>query len=259
MIYDVFMFNGELDLLEVRLNEYFDVVDKFVIAESKFTYQGNSKPLYYQDSRSRFIDFKDKIIYADVTETPLHGRWEEERRQTQSIKSFLNCNDMDLINVCDADEIVKKCVFEYIEKEYRNKNYVFRVEMQLHYYYINCMSSLAWTNTIMPYGIYKNMLHLSCRHYPGKEDVRFLNGGFHFSYLGDTSFIVNKLESFSHTEYNTPFYKNPHRIQEMKKLGLDFLDRNVKFNFCGIDSSYPKYILDNIDKYKKLGWVKEVD
>ncbi len=30
-IYDAFMFNGELDMLEVRLEELYDVVDYFVI------------------------------------------------------------------------------------------------------------------------------------------------------------------------------------------------------------------------------------
>ncbi len=35
LIYDTFMFNTELDMLEVRLMELYDIVDFFVIGESR--------------------------------------------------------------------------------------------------------------------------------------------------------------------------------------------------------------------------------
>ena len=47
MIYDCFIFFNELDLLEIRLNELNDIVDKFVIVECTETFSKNKKPLYY--------------------------------------------------------------------------------------------------------------------------------------------------------------------------------------------------------------------
>ena len=41
MIYDCFIFNNEIDLLELRLSILDDVVDKFVIIEGDKTFSGN--------------------------------------------------------------------------------------------------------------------------------------------------------------------------------------------------------------------------
>ena len=42
-IYDCFIFNNEVELLELRLNILNDVVDKFVIVEGNFTFSGTKK------------------------------------------------------------------------------------------------------------------------------------------------------------------------------------------------------------------------
>ena len=53
-IYDCFNFFNELDLLEIRLNTLYDIVDYFVIIESNLTHSGEVKPFYYEDNKSRF-------------------------------------------------------------------------------------------------------------------------------------------------------------------------------------------------------------
>jgi hypothetical protein len=47
-------------------------------------------------------------------------------------------------------------------------------------------------------------------------------GGWHFSYFGDESFIRNKIENFSHQEYNFEIYKSLTHISECisKKVNL---------------------------------------
>ena len=42
-IFDCFIFNNEVELLEIRLNILNDVVDKFVIVEGKSTFSGKKK------------------------------------------------------------------------------------------------------------------------------------------------------------------------------------------------------------------------
>ena len=42
-IYDCFMFNNEIDLLNIRLNILNEYVDYFVIVECKYNHQGKVK------------------------------------------------------------------------------------------------------------------------------------------------------------------------------------------------------------------------
>ena len=43
-IFDSFRFFNELEILEIRFNILYDVVDYFVITESPYTTMGDSKP-----------------------------------------------------------------------------------------------------------------------------------------------------------------------------------------------------------------------
>ena len=61
-IYDVCMFFNENDLLEIRLNEHDDFVEKFIIIESLQTHSGNSKRQNFDFNR--FKKFEDKIEYV---------------------------------------------------------------------------------------------------------------------------------------------------------------------------------------------------
>ena len=63
-IYDCFTFYNELDLLELRLNELNDVVDKFVIVESEMTHSGNKKKLYYEENKKGLKNLKIKLFIS---------------------------------------------------------------------------------------------------------------------------------------------------------------------------------------------------
>ena len=69
-IYDSFLFFNELDILEIRLNTLYDVVDHFILVESSVTHQGVSKPFIFDENKERFAKFLDKIIHIKVTDTP---------------------------------------------------------------------------------------------------------------------------------------------------------------------------------------------
>ena len=62
MIYDCFTFFNELDILEIRLNELNQVVDKFVLVEANRTFTNQKKPLYFQENKTRYQQFLPKII-----------------------------------------------------------------------------------------------------------------------------------------------------------------------------------------------------
>ena len=53
-VYDTFVFDGEVDLLEHRLRQNDDLTDAFVLVEAEQTYRGQPKPLIFQQHRGRF-------------------------------------------------------------------------------------------------------------------------------------------------------------------------------------------------------------
>ncbi|MEK6883085.1 MAG: DUF3431 domain-containing protein, partial [Nanoarchaeota archaeon] len=69
-IYDIFTYNGEADILEIRLNILKDSVDQFIIVEAPTTFSGLKKPLYFEEQKERFAPFLDKIKYFVIDDYP---------------------------------------------------------------------------------------------------------------------------------------------------------------------------------------------
>ena len=107
--YDCFMFNHELDLLEIRLNEMNDYVDHFVLVECTQTHRAGTKPLYYDINKARFNKFKDKIIHVIVKDhLPPNDLWAIEHYQrNQILRGLKGCSPNDIVMVSDLDEIIR--------------------------------------------------------------------------------------------------------------------------------------------------------
>ena len=61
-VYDCCPFWNENDLYELRLNQHWDFVDKFIVTEVGETHTGNKKPFNFD--HDRFEKYKSKIIYS---------------------------------------------------------------------------------------------------------------------------------------------------------------------------------------------------
>ena len=62
-IIDILMFGFELDLLEIRLHELEEVVETHVVWEGAYSQRGTPKPLLLGAAMSRFVRFRDRILY----------------------------------------------------------------------------------------------------------------------------------------------------------------------------------------------------
>lgn len=69
-IIDGFIFYNELDMLEFRLKEHWDVVDYFILVESTKTFAYNDKILYFDQNKSRYSNYLEKIIHIIVDDMP---------------------------------------------------------------------------------------------------------------------------------------------------------------------------------------------
>ena len=116
-IIDAFMFNNELDVLNFRLHELNDYVDKFVIYENSWTFSGNKKPLYFEENKEKFSKFSDKIFHIK-SNTRGKNNWKREYAQRYEVLlkgvSSLDLSDRDIVSFCDLDEIIDpKLILNY--------------------------------------------------------------------------------------------------------------------------------------------------
>jgi beta-1,4-mannosyl-glycoprotein beta-1,4-N-acetylglucosaminyltransferase len=263
-IYDCFCFFNELDILEIRLNELYDYVDHFVLVEMPITHQDKKKPLYFAESKDRFSKFLDKIIHIVVDDWPNHpDPWVREHHQRNCIgKALQNCHDDDIIIVSDVDEIPRGDKIKFFDR----KNPWMYFEQNQYHFYLNAESKKpdpmpGVFSRITTYGTMKNMqlLATDIRYRPIDQNHKIANGGWHFTWLGGSKRIVEKLEAFAHQEINIDKYKDIHTIQKNIDSGKDAFGRSEEniTKFVEIDKSYPAYIINNLEAYISKGFVKE--
>src|SRR4030081_189074 len=134
MIVDCFTFFNELDLLEIRLKELGEVVDRFVLVESTRTFQGKPKPLFFRDNASRFGQFQPKIEHLIVDMPETEDPWAREGFQRDSIKrAGASLPPTAMVFVSDADEIFRS---EAMRIAAANSQFAF-LEMDLFYYFLD--------------------------------------------------------------------------------------------------------------------------
>lgn len=276
MTIDVVTFNGEYDVLEIRMNVLKDVVDQFIVVEADTTFSGLKKELFFPKQADRYSAFNVKYCVinqetldqdeelnklADGSPSVPKGMhwWHREFRQKETIKKFLtHLDDEDVVYLGDCDEIWKP-------KEIGEK--IYKLRQLMYCYYLNNRSNELWAGTVA--AKYKNLkkrvlnymrqVPPSDEYHPSEAYKAFLNslinereylddGGWHFSSLGGEDELKRKLESYGHQELNIPLIKDnlTRAIAENK----DFIGRN--FTFWVDESDLPEYIITNRQKYAHL-------
>lgn len=228
-IYDCQIFFNELDLLEIRLNTLWDTVDRFIIVEGSLTHSGLPKPLYFEESISRFEKFLPKITHVVVDDYPeangsvYDNAWMRERWQRDAIMYGLTeCKDNDIIIVGDADEIANP---EAI-KNYRVEQGLCRLKQRFFYYYLNNENKEGWDwLKIAPYKIVKELTPCGVRYPPAGHTPLIENGGWHYSFLGGPDAIAEKIKAFAHVEYDTPEFTDVNKIAQRVAVGEDIFGR----------------------------------
>ncbi len=263
-IYDCFQFFDEEHILDLRLNILNHHVDFFVFVESTTDHQGKEKKLNFD--RNKFKKFEKKIIYIVVDDTAeaikkphTGGESLVEQHQRNSIlKGLKNCRDDDLIILSDVDEIPDP---EKISMFNRNSKYAV-FSQKMFNYKLNLLNETEnnWHGSKMC--LKKNLKspqwlrNLKFKKYPfwRLDKIRNLqiidNGGWHFAYLQKPENILKKIKSFAHGEFNKKEFANLNNIEEKINMGKDIFDRGISYTKVKIDNSYPKYILNNKEKFK---------
>ena len=107
-IYDTFLFDGELDLLEHRLRQNFDTTDVFVLIEAAETYRGVPKPLIFAENRNRFAWAAEKIRPVALQSLGPRDAGPRARAAVQRnalLLALMDAVEDDIVLLLDADEI----------------------------------------------------------------------------------------------------------------------------------------------------------
>ncbi len=279
MIYDCFTFYNELDLLQVRLHELYDIVDRFVLVEASKTFQGNPKPLYFKENETAFARYADKIIHivvdfpaydlaAQLSTRPKNEIWARQYYQRDQIAQGLTrALPDDLIIVSDVDEIISAPKLrEAIATRRRHDLTIF--EMPIHTGFVNRRVK----NSIWEKG--PRMIEFS--QFPGAEHLRLTkrcasahlghnalsrfytryqnymsrnvpnrifivaNSGWHMTSIGDWDRYRDKVRAISETERAN--------LEEFKSK--DAFERRLSETTSAVDpSELPKFIRENLERF----------
>lgn len=263
-VYDLFMINTEIDWLEIRMGELAPEVDYFIVLESAVDFHNRPKPLYVENNWSRFAKFHHKIIHhvLNVTGHTLSDAWAREHFSRNAMMDQVfptltgdqEVQQGDVIVVSDVDEIPRPEII----KSLRNCQFPRRLGLRTVYF----RYSFQWIlrdeqcghrhpqatfyegpNTVRPEDLRM-----------GKVDAEIWNAGWHCSScLGSLKDMVNKVTSFSHSEFNQPDFRDPAKILQRVRQGRDPYNRTAKiYDRIDRNPDIPQYLLKHQDEFAYL-------
>ena len=287
-VIDTFPFNKDFMTLEIRLNELWDTVDKFIIVESKYSHTGEVKPLYLKESIHLFHKYKEKIILISniknfKTKNP-RVREAYQRKLIDFEINKLKLEPNDLVIHSDCDEIPKATAIKQIKSNYKNGNFL--LELDGYSYYLNTYTGKWARCTVTSYDKFRGVLRARqnifisqaihqqriklplirvpdywttnlgiLRFFPiikyNPNLILIKNAGWHFNNLFLVNDLMSKLKFSSHSEFmrNKKKYLDIDYIQNMRSESRDYQTGN-KLKKVEIDDSFPFYVIGNIRKFQ---------
>lgn len=231
-VIDCFTFYNELEILELRLTELYDVVDKFIIIEAEKTHKGENKRFIFEENQWRYQKWSDKIIHVKIYyPSTINDAWGREKFQRNSFMPTLyslGLEDKDIVFISDVDEIVNPERAKYI-KEHYDLDGINKMEMTTYFgnFYNKEISHKWYHPKVVNWGTLKSTTPDQCRL---TFDCQWWeNGGWHLTYFGGVDRIINKLENFAHQEYNQSKFKDTDHIEKALRNGIDLFGEWRKF------------------------------
>jgi beta-1,4-mannosyl-glycoprotein beta-1,4-N-acetylglucosaminyltransferase len=238
MIVDAFLYNGERDLLDLRMCELGEVVDLFLCVEGALTFQG--KPRHISTDLPKQSNFVHLVV-EDFPEASARNAWKREMWQRNAIlRGLSGLRDDDIVMVSDVDEIPEPSM---IPTQLANGE-IYRFREQLYQFNFNNMvandngASLGWNNTtILRLDDLRRLYPQGIRNLT--DGVVIIEGGWHFSWFHNP---IDKMNAYSHVELLGLQGTLPERVQQ--RWQYEYLQ------VAGTDH-LPACVRDNMDKYDK--------
>lgn len=234
-IIDTFLFNGEFEMLKMRLDYYYDSVDYFIICESNYTQNGTPKNLTYPGNEYLFDEYKDKLHYIvyvpeqeDIDKVK-ENSFQLEKKHIDFIRDYaVKLSDENTVTMLSGvDEFPDKNRFDEMWSRIKEMNMdAISYKMRTFYYSPICELKIDCfgTTVVNDYTLRLIDRLSSLRDYtfncPHIED-----GGWHLSFFHTPEIIKKKIESYAHSEFNLPDITNLENIKQRMYNCLDVLNR----------------------------------
>lgn len=254
-VFDCFLYSGEEDVLEIRFNELWDVVDAFVIVEANRTFAGAVKAPTWNPNSLKFSKFASKVRHVVVKDKPEgDDPFKREAWQRDAVlRGVPDAEASDLIVISDVDEIPQASTLEALGS--RRDAETFGLQLAFFYFFVNYRntvgpeSQLTWSVAVRRHVLDKvspNDIRYGVRD-GSVEAIKIPDAGWHFSYLSNIEGIKRKLNSFSHQELNTQEVIARININKIIKQRRDLFDR-PGFTWDVVkDGSLPAWLKANKD------------
>ncbi|RKO99999.1 hypothetical protein CXG81DRAFT_13772 [Caulochytrium protostelioides] len=227
-VFDATLISVELDLLEIRLHELWDVVDRFFLIETDHTFTGEPKPLTFADHRGRFAWAETKLVYQRFRGRALRpgeDPFVQEGEVRQAMTALLKANGVqngDLVLMSDVDEIPSRHTIDLL----RHCRFPSPLHLQLRNYlysYEFLYDLESWRAQVHRYDATSTYY----RHSMASHQM-LADSGWHCSYcFRQLDDFIFKMKAFSHADRigNRPNdLLNPAAIQDKICRGLDIFD-----------------------------------
>ena len=259
-IFDCITFFRENRVANLRFEILSEVVDKFIICESRYDHKGNKKDLNFKLLNK---NFSNKIIYL-VKENSFPkntDEWEKQAIQREFIFNGLkDAKPDDLIMFSDPDEIpnpksLKNIILKKKYGIFLQKHYVYKIN-------ISNPHEEPWEGTRICKRKYlfsidymrQKILSKNIKKFwriDKERNIQLINdGGWHFNNLLEAKEISIKLKTFAHNEFSLPKFSNVRVIQNKIDNMIDLYERGHQYKKVSLDNSFPEYLIKNKNKFK---------
>lgn len=270
LIIKPFLFKNELDLLEIQLEELYDVVDHFILLETERSFQNTTRKDFgcFEKNKDRFSKYLDKIIYAQFESYQYPKNYGEmtprnmrnfNYEMLKEVVRQLNLPNDTIVLYGDCDEFPRREVIEHIRSGEIpvSSTTIMNLQMPLYYFYFDyvCTShpwngfKLVGLELFLSQPIYEN---IRCLH-DYQQLPTLTNCGWHYSYFGDVDYVLDKINTLSHVENKTKQIMDRQNIIDSMKTGRDiyFRDNHHWKILNQHEVDFPKAVRDNPEKYKQ--------
>ncbi len=269
-IYDCVTFFDNNFIFNLRYKILKDFVDYFIVCESMFDHRGNPKKLNFLKNPSHD---EEKIRHI-VLEKPFpknNNLWKNQAIQREFLLSNLSSiDDDDYIFFSDPDEIqrpellinfkLKKKYGIFMQKAFNYKINLFnKYESPWEGTRVCKKKNLKSINFMRQKVKSKNLNYSFLRIDKEKSIEIFEDGGWHFNNILSSEEISLKLKTFAHTEFAGEEFSSIDIIKEKIEKKIDLFNRNHTYKEVEIDSTFPKYLLENLNEYEKFIIKKTID
>ena len=286
-IFDCFIFYNEIELLRIRFDELYDLVDHFVVCEANVTFQGKAKPLVFEQYKAEFKRFADKIIHIVVDDMPgstqmpnaveipkgaASGQrgitaerafWAREHHQRNALRRGLKTAEpRDVVCISDCDEIISGDAV----RQLREHDGYFLLDMPMYQFFLNmCAQASGWRKAfaysyeldaeIGDFNVIRTQEIKSYERFAGRNHyVR--QSGWHFTFLGGAAQVKDKLEAYSHAGGWQGEMRNDGALAE-QMLALREVGGTKVLRLQEIDESFPSLIKRDRKRFLEAGLAKD--